>query len=71
MTNHTYEPLPENLNFPATKGDLQLLSDSLHEKLENIPDKEDFSRLLTSVDKLAREVQTYIAERKAESHRLE
>jgi len=71
MTNPTYEPIPDNLNEPATKGDLQILAGELNERFNNLPTKEDFSQLVNSVDKLAGQVQTYNSERSAETLRLE
>jgi len=71
MTNPTYEPIPDNFNEPATKGDLYLFRQETNERLENLPTKEDFSQLINSVDKLAGQIQTYNAERGAETHRLE
>ena len=71
MTNPTYEPISDNLNEPANKGDLQILAGELTERFNNLPTKEDFSQLVNSVDRLAGQVQTYNAERSAETHRLE
>ena len=71
MNNPTYEPIRENLSEPATKGDLQIFAAEIGEQLANLPTREDFSQLLTAVDKLTGQVQTYNAERSAETHRLE
>lgn len=85
MLDNTYEPVRENenLNLPATKGDLQelratmatkaeleLFRQDMNEKLDNLPTKDDFDKLLTSVDKLVGTVNTYNDERSAETHRL-
>lgn len=98
MEDTIYEPINENenLNLPATKGDLQalekelrttlatkddlkrlatkteleLLRQDMNEKFANLPTKEDFSQLLTVVDKLVGEVKTYNDERNVETHRL-
>ncbi len=71
MNNPTYEPIRENLSEPATKGDLRIFAGEIGERLANLPTREDFSQLLTAVDKLAGQVQNYNAERSAETHRLE
>jgi hypothetical protein len=71
MSNPTYEPIHENLNEPATKGDLRIFAGEIGERLGNLPTREDFSQLLTAVDKLAGQTETYNAERSAETHRLE
>lgn len=81
MKDTIYEPIieNENLNAPATKGDLknlatktglELLRLDINERLENLPTKEDFSPLLNSVDKLVGEVKTYNDERTVETHHL-
>lgn len=81
MADTTYEPIIEieDLNAPVTKGDLKNLStkteielfrQDINERLENLPTKEDFSQLLTVVDKLVGEVKTYNDERNVETHRL-
>ena len=80
MDNTTYEPIPDDLIMPATKGDitnlatkteLALLRQDLNDNFANLPSKEDFSQLLTTVDKLAGQVKTYNEERSAEGARLE
>ncbi len=71
MSNPTYEPIRENLSEPATKADLRILAGEIGEQLANLPTREDFSQLLTAVDKLAGQTETYNHERSAETHRLE
>jgi hypothetical protein len=71
MNNTIYEPIHENLNEPATRGDLQILAGEIGERFSNLPTREDFSLLLSSVDRLAGQVQTYNTERSAETNRLE
>jgi hypothetical protein len=71
MTNPTYEPISEDPSLPASKSDLQILASELGERFENLPTREDFSQLLSSVDKLAGEVRIYNTERSAETHRIE
>lgn len=82
MTNPTYEPIDENenLNLPATRGDLLSLAtktdleffrQEINEKLDNLPTKEDFSQLLNSVDRLAGQVENSNTEKTVEIHRLE
>jgi hypothetical protein len=70
MSDTTYEPIREDVALPATKGDLQILAAGIEERFDNLPTREDFSQLLSSVDKLAGGVQIYNAERSAESERL-
>lgn len=87
MDNTTYEPIPDDLTMPATKGDLTnlatkaelnatkaelvLLRQDMNDNFANLPSKEDFSQLLITVDKLAGEVKTYNEERSVEGARLE
>jgi hypothetical protein len=71
MDKTTYEPIRENLSEPATRGDLQILAGEIGERLDALPSREDFSKLLNSVDRLAAQVQTYNTERSAETNRLE
>ena len=80
MNNPTYEPINENLDLPATKGDiknlasktdLELLSQDINDKFTSLPTVEDFRQLLSTVDKLVGQVNTYNTERNAEAHRLE
>ena len=71
MDDTIYDPVPEDLNKAATKGDLKLLSINLEGRLENIPTKTDFNELLTLVDKFARQVKTYNEERSVEGARIE
>lgn len=80
MDNTTYEPIPDDLTMPVTKGDitnlatkaeLALLQKDMNDNFANLPSKVDFSQLLTTVDKLAGEVKTYNDERSAEGARLE
>jgi hypothetical protein len=71
MSDTTYEPIRENFNDPATKGDLRIFAGEIDERLDNLPTREDFSQLLGSVDKLVGQVQTYNTERSAETDRLE
>lgn len=80
MDNTTYEPIPDDLTMPVTKGDianlankaeLALLQKDMNDHFANLPSKEDFSQLLTTVDKLAGEVKTYNEERSVEGARLE
>lgn len=70
MTNTTYEPISDDLSDAATKGDLQILGAGINERLNDLPTKEDFSQLLTSVDRLAGQVATYNTERAAEGERI-
>lgn len=70
MEHTTYEPIHENLNEPATHDDLQIFAGEIGERFSNLPTREDFSQLLNSVDRLAGQVQTYNAERSAETLRL-
>jgi hypothetical protein len=71
MTNTTYEPIHENLSDPATRGDLQILTAEMGERLNNLPTRDDFNLLLSSVDRLTGQVKTYNQERGTETNRLE
>ena len=80
MDNTTYEPIPDDLTMAATKGDVtnlatkvefELLRSEMNDNFANLPNKKDFSQLLTTVDKLAGEVKTYNQERSVEGARLE
>ena len=79
MDNTTYEPIPDDLTMPVTKGDITnlvtkaefaLLRSDMNDNFANLPSKADFSQLLTTVDKLAGEVKTYNEERNVEGARL-
>ncbi len=63
MNNPTYEPINENLDFPATKGDIKnlasktdlgLLRHDINDKFTRLPTVEDFRQLLSTVDKFSR-----------------
>jgi hypothetical protein len=70
MPETTYEPIPDDLNDPLTKGDLFLFRQEISERIGNLPTKELFSQLQNSVDALTGQVRTYNTERSAETHRL-
>jgi hypothetical protein len=73
MDDTTYEPIRDEMGTasqPATRGDLQILATGINERFNLLPTKDDFSQLMTSVDRLAGEVKIYNSERTAESERL-
>ena len=63
--------MPDNSGKSLTKGDLYLFKQEINEKLETLPNKDDFHKLLSSVDGLTGQVKTYNDERSAEGARLE
>lgn len=68
---NTHNQMPDDASESPTKGDLYLFRQEIFEKLETLPDKEEFHRLLESVDALTGQVKTYNTERSAEGARLE
>lgn len=84
MENMTYEPLPENLNQPATKGDvvhlatkselqaeIKILCQEMNARFNELPTKADYHQLLNTMDDIVKEMRGYNQERAVESHRLE
>ncbi len=82
MENPTYEPIKENLDEPATKGDLAVVQAELKAEMEimrqeinnnfaELPTKQDYHRLLSTMDAIVKEMRLSNEERAAESHRFE